>query len=232
MNIRLPNITADTERGKLEQIRSYLYQMACDLNFALGTAQQSATESQKPPVSAKQATGAAAQAVFPEIKSLIIKSADIVNAYYDEISKRLEGVYVAESDYGTFAQQTTQDIKANYDSIESIFTDLQAIEGVKSSLIDVNAHIKAGHLYDAQDGSPVYGLEVGQRTEIDGQEVFNKYAQFTSEKLSFYDQNGTEVAYISDRNLYITSVEIEFSLTMGGLVEEVQADGSIIGRWR
>ena len=230
MNIRLPNITADTERGKLEQIRSYLFQMVSDLNYALTTVEKSATE--KAPVSAKQTTGAAAQAVFPEIKSLIIKSADIVNAYYDEISKRLEGVYVAESDFGTFAQQTTQDIKASSDSIESIFSDIQAIEGVKSSLIDVNAHIKAGHLYDAQDGSPVYGLEIGQRTEIDGQEVFNKYAQFTSEKLSFYDQNGTEVAYISDRKLYITSVEIGFSFSMGSFVEEVQSDRSIIGRWR
>ena len=37
LDIRLPNITATTDAGKLEQIRSYLYQFAEQLNWALKT---------------------------------------------------------------------------------------------------------------------------------------------------------------------------------------------------
>lgn len=33
--IRLPNITAATEAGQLQQIKTYLYQLAQELNWAL-----------------------------------------------------------------------------------------------------------------------------------------------------------------------------------------------------
>lgn len=234
--IRYPNIVGATEAQKLEQMKSYLHQLADELNYHLdntgnlASGYQSASNEVATPVKKDNAVSN-----FNDIKALIIKSADIVNAYYDVISKKLTGMYVAESDFGTYAQQTSQDILANSTNIESIFSNIQAIlsdvEGIESSLIEVDAHIKAGHLYDAKDGTPVYGLEVGQRTEIDGVEVFNKYAQFTSDRLSFYDQNGREVAYISDRKLYITTVEIGASFIMGGFVDEVQKDRSIVTKW-
>ena len=83
----------------------------------------------------------------------------------------------------------------------------------------------------SDDGAPVYGLEIGQRTEIDGVETFNKYARFTSEKLSFYDSNDNEVAYISDKKLYITHVEITGSLSLGGFVQNVLVDLSVVEKW-
>ena len=111
--------------------------------------------------------------------------------------------------------------------MQEIITD---VENVEHTLIEVNAHIKTGILYYDDDGVPVYGLEVGQRTEIDGEEVFNKYARFTSNKLSFYDQNDNEVAYISDRKLYITHIEVTGSYAIGDLVDTVRSDGSVVTR--
>ena len=61
--------------------------------------------------------------------------------------------------------------------------------------------------------------------------MFNKFARFTADKLSFYDQNGNEVAYISDRKLYITHVEVTGSFLMGGFSDTTEADGSIVTRW-
>ena len=37
IHIRLPNITGKTEQEQLTQIKSYLYQLAQDLNWALST---------------------------------------------------------------------------------------------------------------------------------------------------------------------------------------------------
>jgi hypothetical protein len=105
------------------------------------------------------------------------------------------------------------------------------LEGVENAVIEVNAHIKSGLLYYGEDGAPVYGLEIGQRNEIDGQEVFNKFARFTADRLAFYDQNDNEVAYISDRKLYITHVEVKGSFLMGGFTDTVQTDGSVVTKW-
>ena len=62
-------------------------------------------------------------------------------------------------------------------------------------------------------------------------EVFNKYARFISEKLSFYDSNGTEVAYISDKKLFIKMAEITVSLKIGGLMDLVMANGDVVTKW-
>lgn len=237
INIRLPNITATNDAGKLAQVQSYMYQLVEQLNWALNNID---TSSGAYVVDAKGNAAAAAQkedpvSSFNSIKALIIKSADIVNAYYKEISRRLEGQYVAESDFGTYVEQTDQTITENSTAIEQLFTNLQQIitdiEGLEHSLIEVNAHIKSGLLYYDEDGAPVYGLEIGQRNEIDGAEVFNKYARFTSEKLSFYDSNGSEVAYISDKKLYISHVEVTGSFSQGGFVDITLPDLSVVTKW-
>lgn len=236
LGIRLPNITATTDRGQLEQIRSYLYQMAEQLNWALNNVEQSVTEaSQKASDSSEKKNPAEqAQATFAQIKSLIIKSADIVEAYTEKISKRLEGVYVAQSDFGIYAQQTALTIEANSKEITNLFDSIELIdsdvEGINDSLRKTSAYIKTGEI-DHDGEFPVYGIEIGQENEQDGEIVFNKYARFTSDKLSFYDQYGTEVAYVSDRKLFITTVEIGLSLIMGGFVDMVQADKSIVTKW-
>lgn len=236
-NIRLPNIDGTTSAQQLSQIKGYLYQLVEQLNYTLTDMETGGTRvvmtGGTSNTAAEKKNEAAAS--FNSIKSLIIKSADIVNAYYDTISKRLEGMYVAESDFGTYTEQTAQDIEANSTSIESLYSNIQTIitdiENVEHTLIEVNAHIKSGLLYYDEEGVPVYGLEIGQKTEIDGEEVFNKYARFTSDRLSFYDQNDNEVAYISDKKLYITHIEVTGSYQMSGFVDNVLSDGSIVTKW-
>lgn len=234
--IRYPNIGGKSDAQKLEQMKSYLHQLVDELNYQLDRAGSlTGINPSTANAAARTAKKTDSISAFNDIKALIMKSSDIVNAYYDEINARLEGVYVAESDFGTYAEQTSQEIQANSKSIEQFYTDLQQVitdvEGVVHSQIEVNAHINTGLLYYADDGTPVYGLEIGQRTEVNGEEVFDKFARFTADKLSFYDQNGNEVAYISDRKLYITHIEVIGSFAQGGFVETSLADGSIVTRW-
>ena len=251
--IRYPNITAKSNEEQLLAIRSYLHQLVDQLNVALVAVEaQPAVEAAKPKASSGKSDGASAQSTFSDIKGLIIKSADIVNAYYEEISHRLEGVYVAESDFGTYTEKTDHLIEENSTNITSIFSDIQTInetvDGIENSIkeIDVSAYIKAGLLYyvdsngnesetELEDGTPVYGLEIGQRVVNDDGEVqevkFDKFARFVSDKLSFYDANDNEVAYISDKKLYITHVEITGSLRQGGFVSTTQTTGDIVEKW-
>lgn len=234
VNIRLPNITGHSDKEKLQQVQSYMYQLVEQLNYALSTVEKEAAEVAQTTVAASKAKNDP-QTSFNEIKALIIKSADIVNAYYDTISAKLDGLYVAESDFGVYVEQTNSSIEATSASLEQLFTNLQQvitdISTVENTLIDVNAHIKSGLLYYDEIGVPVYGLEIGQRSAVDDVEVFNKYARFTSDKLSFYDSNDNEVAYVSDKKLYITIVEVTGSFIMGGFVQTVLADKSVVEKW-
>lgn len=246
-NIRLPDITAKDEAGQLLQVKNYLFQLANQLNLALSTIESGNVSPQVAP-RASSTTAMKEKPVdsFNDIKSLIIKSADIISVYSEEISKKLKGMYVAQSDFGTYSEQTTSDITANSKSITQAYENIQKItsdvEGISSRLIEVNAHIKSGLLYYAGEddtehsseipnGTPVYGLEVGQRVVADGVETFNKYARFTANKLSFYDQNDNEVAYISDYKLFITNVEVTGSFTQGGFVDKTLADKSVVTKW-
>ena len=238
LDLRMPNINGATEKEMLAQIRSYLYQFVPQLQWALNNIETSSTSQVAQQIIKEKVTSTAplnAESTFNAIKSLIIKSADIVQAYYDEISSRLEGLYVAESDFGTFAEQTTQDIIENSTEIERVFNNIQAIltdiENIEHTLVDVNAHIKTGLLYYDDKGVPIYGLEIGQRNKVDGAEVFKKFARFTADRLSFYDQNDNEVAYISDFKLFIRNVEVTSSYKIGGYVDTVTAGGGVVTKW-
>ena len=237
VEIRLPNITGGSAESQLAQVKSYLYQMVGQLNYALATVESASVKASTDNASSaefKQKENPAD--TFNNIKALIIKSADIVTAYHDEIKKRLDGVYIAEASFpdgiATFIQNTSNDVIANSEYIaqmyENVQTILSDIAGIKNDQINVRAHIKTGLLYyvgedgtesdsELEDGTPVYGVEVGQIiTDENGKESFNKFARFMADRLSFYDQNGSEVAYISDYKLYITNAEITGTLKLGG----------------
>jgi hypothetical protein len=271
IDIRLPQIDAQSKTEK--QIVSYLFQLVEQLQWALKNVDTSSntvlvTPTPKSLLPGKETT-ATAEETFGLIKSLIIKSADIVNAYYEEINKKLVGEYVALSDFGMFEEQTSQDVFENSTNINRTFNSVQEIrtginsslealsdeigdvdskvkdvesnisneiQGLKNSLdklnysiVEVTANINSGLLYYDADGVPVYGLEVGQKNIVNGVEVFNKYARFTAGRLSFYDQNGSEVAYISDYKLYITHAEVTGTLKLGGYL--VDTTNGLTFKW-
>lgn len=237
-NITLPNITAPTEQGKLEQIRSYLYQFAEQLQWALDTIDskaETAVVKQGGNTQSVTSDDNGKQDYFSELKALIITSADIVDAYYEEINQRLSGEYVAQSVFGTYREQTDAIYTQTSTDMTALYSNVQTIEsnvkGIGDKILETEAYIRSGKLDEEKNGTVIYGVEVGQEVKKDGVSTFNKYARFTADRLSFYDNNDIEVAYISDRRLYITEIEITASLNMGGFVESVQPDGSIVTKW-
>ena len=256
INLRLPNITGATEKEQLEQIRSYLYQFAEQLNWALSNIDSKAAEATQKVEATTQQKNAVeqAQATFSEVKSLIIKSADIVNAYYEEINRRLEGGYVAQSDFGTYKQETSATLNANSTNIGLLFenqqtlqTDMEGIEedvdgitGVLktdengTTIIGSQAWCNIGVLDYEESGFPIYGMEIGQVNTQDGETVYKKFAQYRSDGVHLFDQNGIEVATISDYKLKITNAEIIYakitdSMDLGGYA--IRTDNGLTFKW-
>ena len=237
-DITYPKISAPTEKGQIEQIRSYLYQLADQLKWALksiedGTQAVQITSNAKSKKESEVLSEEEAQATFKSIKSLIISSADIVDAYTEVISSRLAGEYIAKSDFGTYTEntektttETSKGVEDLYKSVQKISTDIGNLE---FKLIEANARIRTGLLDYDDNEVPIYGVEVGQKNTIDGVEVFNKFARFTSDRLSFFDKNDTEVAYISDYKLYITNAQITGTLTLGRF--EIDTSDGLAIKW-
>ena len=267
ITIETPRITAGSDRERLQQIQSYLFKMAGQLQWAFSTLETGTTGvSVQAPAATSSGGGNGAvenpKATFAALKDLIIKSADIVEAYYDTISAKLEGLYVAQSDFGTFAEETRLELEGNATGIQQLYTNEQTIltnldtlagntdalsgkveglteqnkalgqdvEELYQQTILTNAYLKSGLLYYREDGSPVYGLEIGQTNSVDGENVFDKFARFAADRLSFFDSNDTEVAYISDYKLYITNAEITGSLWLSGKFK-LYYNGGLAFQW-
>lgn len=214
--MRLPAITAATPDGQVQQMRSYLYQMAQELEFAINALEVGSVEV-LPGVEGGNSREEKALENFSDLKSLIISSADIVNAYYEKMEEKFKGVYLAISDFGSYQEETEHQIQKTDKAVNDIFTNTQTLINQVEELktLSSNAYIRTGELYRQDNGFPVYGVEIGQSDSVNGENVFRKFARFTSEKLSFYDRNGTEVAYVSDAMLNITGANIRSRMMAG-----------------
>lgn len=222
INLRLPNITGKTESEQLSQIKSYLYQFAEQLQWALGAVEGGTSNvvQKNPSLSTTKKEDPTSN--FNELKGLIIKSAEIVNAYYEKIDNllKLSGEYTASSDFGTFQEETLNALSANSKRIEQNIADLQSIYdengNIKAELL-VNGHIYSGIIEYAKDGEAIVGIEIGQTTKDGDVEKFNKFARFTAERLAFYDAMYQEepVAYISNYMLVITNAWVKGKLHLG-----------------
>lgn len=123
---RYPNITGKSPAEQLKQIESYLRQLVDKMNAESATTYVQSSPMAKTGNGVRQKT--AAEATFDEIKSLIIKSADIVDAIYEKYSKKLSGQYVAQSEYGQFVEASTLQLEATAKNISVAMENMQTIE--------------------------------------------------------------------------------------------------------
>lgn len=207
IDLRLPNITAPTAEGQMAQMQSYMHQLVQQLNWALNTvgeAQSGNTSNVVINTPSEDISPKEAEDTFNSIKALIIKSADIVEAYEETIITDFNGKYFADSDFGTYLEQTSKSIEENSKYTNEVYTNVQTItdkvNGLEEDARTTNAYIKRGLLGYDESGNAVYGVEVGETAE-DG--TYMKYARFKSDRLSFFDAYGNEVAYIGNGCLYI-----------------------------
>lgn len=217
LNIGLPNITGNTPPEQIKQIQSYLFQMAEQLNWALSTIETTTTEGTASTSNAikfeqsEEITEKEAVDTFNSIKALIIKSADIVQAYEETIMTDFNGTYFADSDFGSYLKETNRVIEENSSFTQDVFNKVETItntdgngklDNLESDVRDTEAYIKRGELgYHPRLKKDVYGIAVGQ-TDDDG--IYNKYAWFIAEGLCLFDKNGVEVAYVNQNKLHIT----------------------------
>lgn len=229
IDIRYPNITAKDEAGQITQVRSYLHQLVEQLNWAINNIETGGAvvvDSKGRPVSKAEAEQEDPVSTFNSIKALIIKSADIVKAYEETIISNFNGKYFADSDFGTYIEETNRKVEENSKGVTEVYTNYQKITDSLGALEEesrtTNAYIKRGLLDYDKNGNAIYGVEVGETTE-DG--AFLRFARFMADKLSFYDAGGNEVAYIGAGCLYVVGKTVFLGEIQLGYYKTDTSDG-------
>ena len=217
------------EKNQLVQLYRYLNEVSEKLNTALNsiTVEQMAPEAQTQirnagkEETAQQVTG---------LRSLIIKTAEIVHAEMDEISTTLQSHYTAVSEqFGTMQEDITTRIDANARGITQNFNYIQTLTE-KGNEQDIKINNFRDYIFTGvlSDNPHIVGIAIGEHvTNTDG--TYNsaaKMATFTMDKLSFW-QGETELAYFADNMFHIANGEVTKTMKMGNHIWKVLADGSM-----
>lgn len=232
-----PKTLEEDPVAQVMQIQSYLYKLSEQLNYALNTINGSVIGGNGGYVAAStashaimsengQVSGDDASSIFSSLKGLIIKSAEIVEAYKESIVESFNTMIKAISDYGSLTEEERMQYEKSSAGLRALFTNIQAIatDSAESIVQKTIGYINAGEIEDG-----VYGLEIGQKTEENGVETFNHWARFTPDRLSFFDGGGAEIAYFSNNEMTIPNAKITNSLKMGGY--SIEFTSGIIFRW-
>lgn len=231
--IRLPQITGSTEKEQLEQMKTYMFQLTRDLNFALKDVQTSETKYLQSSRSGDKNTsqgitgemGDTSQGIaeqeqaietFFKLKRLIIKSADIINAYYEEINKKLKSVYLASSDFGTFLENNLADYKITPEFAQQTLDSFKEIEDTVNGIYALrkdSCYIKTGWL---DDDNTIAGVEIGKYSELGNNVIDKGFARLTTDGLIFYDSDGVDekdktkniLAMFAKNHSYIRNLQI------------------------
>lgn len=227
-----PVLSGDTAQ-KLEQLYRYLQRVSDQLQTGLGnlTIENFSPELQETVTNGSGASKDDMSRQADSLKSIIVKTAEIIRSEQQELRTTLESHYQALSDqFGAYERDLTNRITATaegiiqeYEFVE-IIQDLQADTAeMQSYVTHTSEYIKTGVIGD--DGS--VGIEIGEKMNT---ATPRKVMRITKDRLSFY-VNDTEVAYMSNSMLYITNSEVLNSMRMGNYVWRILQDGSMGLAW-
>jgi hypothetical protein len=227
---RPPVLSPDKADG-VRQMQSYLFRLSGELNYILShLSVDNFEESAKQVISgavSENRISETMQSQYSALKSIIVKTADVVQAQYEQLSSKLQGEYVATSEFGQYTESTLNALLADSTGLfqhfvlDSTLNSYVADSEWSEWKTQFEGYIKTGLIDTSEDGNPIYGVAIGTgslHVSVDGETVQKDgdlLCTLTSDRLSFY-KSGAEVAYFSNNKMYVTNVEILGTLIVDG----------------
>lgn len=231
-----PPVLQGDEKTQLNQLKNYLFTISNKLNEAL---MQVSVEQLTAEVQQKVTEAAAGEqrdktAEYDTLKSMIVKTANIVRTEMDEITTRLETEITAVSDqFGTLQQNLSADIRAGAEGVLQDYHYEERITGLEDDtgtfMRRTNQYIFSG-LVDATNLK--YGIAIGEGVtgyDANGNPYLidnAKCATFTMDEMAFY-QGTAKLAYFSNNKFYIENGEINKTLKIGDFIWKSMEDNSM-----
>ena len=161
-----------------------------------------------------------------------MNTAQTLRSEMDRLETVLRSDYQAvSSQWGLYKEQMHNTITATAEGIVQQYgfdADIESLEarasGFERYRISTEGFIRQGFVERNEAGVPIIGIAIGQgltgvETTVDGQtvlelDVSQSCAFYTAERVSFRI-GGREVAYLSNRRLYVEDVEVTGGLRLG-----------------
>jgi hypothetical protein len=234
INISSPPRFAGEPEAQLGQMHTWLFQLVEQLNVAMSVVQaQDGAAAQQGADGGKDSNVPTADDLNSQrdqLKSLIVKTADIVRLEMQREIKRLESSYLALSDFGEYREDISREIEETASgTVESYVASIGLESYIKDSTdlkewaAETNGYIRRGFIYRNEADVPVLGIAIGQNITTkamttDGLEQLEVSNQnmgfFTSEGLEFY-VNGQRVAFFRNDGMEVNNASINGRLRIG-----------------
>ena len=251
-NILPPPALQGDERAQLTQVYRYLFRLSEQLNVGLSALEQRTAAVARPSGGALPPEGAdgeqfwtEADAQYSSLKSLIIKTANLVRAEMDQIVTNLGSEYVAISEWGAYKESVSREIvdtakytMENFQYNEEVLNIPKMAAVFDEYRIETSGYIKRGIIGFDNSNFPIIGIAIGQglkyKKVVSGGKVYEVFdnsqnmATYAADKLSFWI-DGVEVAYLSNSELVVTRIIVSDSIQLGTWDIKVNAqDGMTI----
>lgn len=234
LNIMPPPTLQGDEQQQLTQVYRYLFRLSEQLNavsMTLDTQAINASEAIAKAAGIDIATAEKNDNHYTALVSLVVKTADIVQAQMDKVVTRLNSQYRAEGEFGELTEEIIREIEDTAKkTLEEFIYDAKVTSltpGEESAFqTHLEGFIARGIIGFEEDGrTPIIGIAIGRELMkkidvVDGKkyeviDTTTNLATYTANKLSFWI-NGIEVAYLSNSELYVTRIIVLDSIKLGG----------------
>ena len=193
MNIRFPHIAGTNEAEQIAQIKSFLIQLVEQLNWMLPMIE--ASTGQAGTSNTDPSFGDISAETFYELKSLLIKSSDTLNAYYEQINAKLEGQYVKQSDFNAHTQENAQsfnDLANQYVAQTSYDAYKQEVSQQFSDLANQYVAQTAFDTFKQENTGVIAGLD----SKYVSQATYDAHTQEVSQDIADLQQSVSDLQQI------------------------------------
>jgi len=242
----LPPLLQGDEQNQLRALREYLVRLALSLEPAI--AQASELSAAAPPAASIQA--AAQKQEAQELKSLIVKTANVLEHELDALSETFSERYLALSDFGAYREniaaivtQTARGVVESYDFQARLDALNASGEATQSAVHTLQGEIRRGLIVDPATGDTVLGIAVAEKLSFTGSTVTRDgetyyelspgqtFGLYTATGWQFWI-GGSKRGWFNavDGMLHVLSLAVENTLLLGGGWVVTMTDGLGIKR--
>lgn len=227
--MEMPPVLTGGGAEALQRLYGYLFRMAEQMNVAQaelgGTGVQAL------------GSGAGADSLSygstrDQLQALIVNTAETLRREMDRLEQVLRSEYQAvSSQWGVYKEQISATITATAEGVVQQYgfaSELDALSAQATEFdryrVSTEGFIRQGFVERNEQGVPIIGIAIGQgltgvETTVNGQTVLEldstqSCAFYTADRVSFRI-GGREVAYLSNRRLYVEEVQVTGRLWAG-----------------
>lgn len=244
--IDYPPILQGSAYLQLSSLRDYLVRMAEELRAVSVQAGNSAQALSGETVSGVRKSLSAAMADGEAgLKSLIKKTAAVIESHVDSIETSLQSDYVARSEFGEYTRQASAELSATAEGVTEAYTLAESVSQSLSSLsTELQGEIRRGVIRDPETDQDVIGIAISQKLYfeehglpfVDAGSVFwhrlspgQSFALYTATGWQYWI-NGRKVGWFSsqDSSLHFSEAAAEKQIRFGN-DWVLEADGTGFG---